>query len=100
MCINMFPINSKETMIRTIAVLILLTGAILFGIEAVRGDIRGQGLKFIAIVGSVAAIFIISQHSIRKKLLSGTLMDDNEGISFNSTFNSLVVNGGVAGSIT
>ena len=73
-------------MIRTAAVLVLLVGAILFGIEAVRGDIRGQGMKLIAIVSSVAAIFLISQHSIRKKLLSGMLMDDHEGLSFDTRF--------------
>ena len=89
-------------MIRTVAVLVLLVGAIIFGIEALLDDIRGQGLKLIAIAGSVAAIFIISQHSIRKKLLSGTLMDDNEGLTYNTTFTGLkaTVDGNIKGTIT
>ena len=89
-------------MIRAVAILILLAGAILFGIEAAQGDIRGQGLKFIAIAGSVAAIFLISQHSIRKKLLSGVLMDDNEGLTFNTKFTKLstTVDGSTEGVVT
>jgi hypothetical protein len=87
-------------MLASVAFLTLVVGGLIFGYEALVGDIRGTGLKFVAICIGVASILLLSNRRIRGKLASGAALEDNEGMTVDAEFADFKLNGKIKGVIT
>jgi hypothetical protein len=86
-------------MITYVAFLVLLLGGLIFGYEALAGEIRGTGLKFVAICACVSSVLLLSKLRIRQKLVSGAGIDDNEGMTVDADFSDFKLNGKIKGVI-
>lgn len=86
-------------MLAYVAFLVLLVGSLILGYEAIIGDIRGSGLKVVAICISVASVLLLSDNRIRNKVVSGKALDDAEGMTVDAEFSDFKLNGKIKGVI-
>lgn len=84
-------------MLEFVSLVVLIIGGLVFGVEALRGELRGTGLKFVAICGGVASLLLLFQNAIRQKLISGTA--SQEGMTVDADFTDFKLNGKIKGII-
>ena len=83
-----------------LAFVVLTVGAIIFAFEAVHGDIKGTGLFFVAICTGAASLFLIMDKTVREHIFSGKGLCDLEGLTFDTKFEEMKLNGRVIGTIS
>ena len=81
----------------SIAFIIVIIGGLLFGVEVVRGTMRGNGLMFAGICTGIASLYLLVSPTARKDISSG--FDTLENIDFDLKFQDMTVNGHVTGSL-
>ena len=87
-------------MFGALAFLIICVGAIVFAIEALYGHIQGNSLSAMAILMGVASSLLLFKSSVRQGLASGVAPYDSEGLTFDTKFDELKLQGRVSGTIT
>ena len=81
----------------SLAFIVVIAGGFIFAMEAIRGTIHGSGLYLVAICTGIAGLFLLLDPHSRRELSSGLL--NPEGLTFDTKFDELKVNGRVVGTI-
>ena len=85
--------------IGSVAFLIILTGTLVLGIEALFGEIRGNSVRVVAILSSIAAIALLFETNTLKGMLTGYGPFDSEALTFDTKFEDVHINGRISGNI-
>ena len=87
-------------MFGALSLLILMVGGMIFAFEAARGQIRGNALPVMGILMGTASLFLLFQTSAMQGIRSGEAPYGSEGLTFDTKFEDVKVEGRISGTVT
>lgn len=87
-------------MFASLSFLILLVGGMVFALETALGNIQGNAIRVMGILMGTATIFLLFRVGTLKGIRSGTGPYDSEGLTFDTKFEDMKLEGRVSGTIS
>lgn len=82
----------------SVAFIVVIIGGLIFAMEALYGNIKGNGLVFVGICTGIASIFLFIAPDSIQEISSG--FNKLENLTFDTSFTKLEIDGKMKGSVS